>query len=92
MPPYAGEGVNMAMLDSLVLARALSGEGTVQTAIAAYQGEMFARTAKIAAMTMENTEKFYAPDASEQVVRMFQSFAGQAAAASLAAELQPEAS
>ena len=35
MPPYAGEGVNMAMLDALVLARKLGGTGSVAEAIVA---------------------------------------------------------
>lgn len=80
MPPYAGEGVNMAMLDALVLSRALVNQADQEAAIASYQREMFARTAQIATETMANTERFYAPDAGAQVVAMFQGFARMAAA------------
>lgn len=79
MPPYAGEGVNMAMLDALVLSRELAAQTGRQAAIAAYQQEMLARTAQIAQGTMANTERFYAPDAGAQIVAMFQDFARLAA-------------
>jgi len=76
MPPYAGEGVNMAMLDALVLSRFLLSEDTADDAIAAYEAEMFARMRSMTADTMVNTEMFYAPDACERVVALFRSFAG----------------
>jgi 2-polyprenyl-6-methoxyphenol hydroxylase-like FAD-dependent oxidoreductase len=79
MPPYAGEGVNMAMLDALVLSRSLLNETTTLAAIASYETEMFARMKDITQDTMSNTEMFYAPDASERVVNMFKSFAASAA-------------
>jgi 2-polyprenyl-6-methoxyphenol hydroxylase-like FAD-dependent oxidoreductase len=74
MPPYAGEGVNMAMLDALVLSRQLNSQKGFAQAIAAYQEEMFARMKEMTDDTMRNTEMFYAPDAADQVVRMFKSF------------------
>ncbi len=80
MPPYAGEGVNMAMLDALVLSRELAQQPDLTSAIAAYQQEMFARMAHFSDMTMANTHRFYAPDAASQIVAMFQDFARQAAA------------
>jgi 2-polyprenyl-6-methoxyphenol hydroxylase-like FAD-dependent oxidoreductase len=76
MPPYAGEGVNMAMLDALVLSRLLLTEQTPSAAIAAYEAEMFARMREMTEDTMVNTEMFYAPDATNRVVTMFQSFGG----------------
>jgi len=76
MPPYAGEGVNMAMLDALVLSNFLLSEDTPTKAIAAYEEEMFARMRSMTADTMVNTEMFYAPDACERVVALFQSFGG----------------
>ncbi|MFN2977536.1 FAD-dependent oxidoreductase [Terriglobus aquaticus] len=75
MPPYAGEGVNMAMLDALVLSRLLLSESSTADAIAAYQAEMFARMREMTADTMQNTGMFYAPDAADRVVAMFRSFA-----------------
>lgn len=80
MPPYAGEGVNMAMLDALVLSRALVNQADQEDAIASYQSEMLARSAQIATDTMANTRRFYASDAGAQVVAMFQGFARMAAA------------
>jgi len=74
MPPYAGEGVNMAMLDALVLSRFLLSEATPAAAIAAYEAEMFSRMRSMIADTMANTEMFYAPDACERVVALFRSF------------------
>jgi 2-polyprenyl-6-methoxyphenol hydroxylase-like FAD-dependent oxidoreductase len=76
MPPYAGEGVNMAMLDALVLSRQLFGESDSAGAIAAYESEMFARMRDMTEDTMLNTEMFYAPDASDRVVSLFRSFGG----------------
>jgi 2-polyprenyl-6-methoxyphenol hydroxylase-like FAD-dependent oxidoreductase len=79
MPPYAGEGVNMAMLDALVLSRELLREGDAAGAIARYEAEMFARMREMTDDTMMNTEMFYAHDAADRVVGLFRSFAGAAA-------------
>ena len=74
MPPYAGEGVNMAMLDALVLSRLLLSEESPSIAIAKYESKMFSRMRQMTADTMANTEMFYAPDASDRVVALFSSF------------------
>ena len=71
MPPYAGEGVNMAMLDALVLSQRLLSETEAAGAIAGYEAEMFARMRDITEDTMKNTEMFYAPDAAERVSGFF---------------------
>lgn len=76
MPPYAGEGVNMAMLDALVLSKFLLSEESSSVAIAKYETEMFARMRHMTADTMTNTEMFYAPDAASRVVALFRSFGG----------------
>jgi 2-polyprenyl-6-methoxyphenol hydroxylase-like FAD-dependent oxidoreductase len=76
MPPYAGEGVNMAMLDALRLSELLLNEPSFSDAIATYEAEMFARMQHMTADTMANTEMFYAPDASDRVVALFRSFSG----------------
>jgi 2-polyprenyl-6-methoxyphenol hydroxylase-like FAD-dependent oxidoreductase len=76
MPPYAGEGVNMAMLDALVLSKLLLVSDSPSAAIATYEAEMFARMQHMTAETMLNTEMFYAPDASNRVVALFRSFGG----------------
>jgi 2-polyprenyl-6-methoxyphenol hydroxylase-like FAD-dependent oxidoreductase len=79
MPPYAGEGVNMAMLDALVLSKFLLSEDAPGDAIAAYETEMFSRIQSMTADTMANTEMFYAPDACERVVALFRRFGGEEA-------------
>jgi 2-polyprenyl-6-methoxyphenol hydroxylase-like FAD-dependent oxidoreductase len=84
MPPYAGEGVNMAMLDALVLSRQMLGEAELSQAIASYETEMFARMRHMTEDTMSNTEMFYAPDASDRVVNLFRSFGGAEAILSAA--------
>jgi 2-polyprenyl-6-methoxyphenol hydroxylase-like FAD-dependent oxidoreductase len=76
MPPYAGEGVNMAMLDALVLSKLLLSEDVPLQAIAAYEAEMFARMRDMIADTMANTAMFYSPDACDRVVALFRTFAG----------------
>jgi 2-polyprenyl-6-methoxyphenol hydroxylase-like FAD-dependent oxidoreductase len=81
MPPYAGEGVNMAMLDALVLSRLLLSDESPASAIAIYETEMFARMRHMTADTMANTEMFYAPDAADRVVALFRSFHATEAAA-----------
>ena len=85
MPPYAGEGVNMAMLDALVLSRLLLSKEDFCDAITAYEAEMFARMRPITEDTMMSTEMFYAPDAPDRVVALFRSF-GAAEAVPPAAE------
>jgi len=79
MPPYAGEGVNMAMLDALVLSKFLLSADTPGNAIAAYETEMFSRMRSMTVDTMVNTEMFYAPDACKRVVALFRSFVGEPA-------------
>ena len=74
MPPYAGEGVNMAMLDALVLSQQLATHNDTAQAISAYEAEMFARMRHMVDDTMTNTEMFYAPDAASSVVNLFPQF------------------
>lgn len=64
MPPYAGEGVNMAMLDALELGKCLTGNDFTDTrsAIAAFEKQMCARAAETAAMTLESTEGLHSAD------------------------------
>ena len=80
MPPYAGEGVNMAMLDALVLSKLLLCERSCSEAIAKYETQMFDRIQHITSDTMANTEMFYAPDAADRVVALFRRFARNEAA------------
>ena len=73
MPPYAGEGVNMAMLDALELSECLTGKEypDTQKAIAVYERQMRARASEVAKMTLEQTAWMHAPRALEKMVAMF---------------------
>jgi len=67
MPPYAGEGVNMAMQDAYELAEALiSGEG-----IAVYEKKMLERAAEVTAITLESTERLHSEGAVDWLLGMF---------------------
>ena len=80
MTPFAGEGVNLAMLDSLELANNIittykdkGGEG-MDDAVKAYEEKMFSRTEKKMKKTLRNQKILFADDAVEAIVRMFNSF------------------
>ncbi|MBJ9984183.1 FAD-dependent monooxygenase [Acinetobacter sp. S40] len=74
MPPFAGEGVNVAMLDALNLSEYLcSGQfSSLQVAIAAYEDEMRMRAAEMAKYSLENGERMHAPDALKNMLNFFQ--------------------
>lgn len=65
MPPYAGEGVNMAMLDALELSQCLLNDDYPDTlsAIAAYEKQMRVRASETAEMTMQSTELLHSDEA-----------------------------
>ncbi|WP_020598114.1 FAD-dependent oxidoreductase [Spirosoma panaciterrae] len=73
MPPYAGEGVNMAMLDALELSNCLtSGAYTnTQTAIAEYENQMRARASEVARLTLAQTASLHSSDAIPNLLDLF---------------------
>ncbi len=73
MPPYAGEGVNMAMLDAVELADCLTDEQfpDSRSAISHYEKQMRQRAAGTAADTMRNTQGLHGPDGIGFMLRMF---------------------
>lgn len=73
MPPYAGEGVNMAMLDALELSESLTSKAftDVQLAIAHYEAQMFTRFAEVGKETLYNTKFMHSPDGLKKLLEMF---------------------
>nr|AGU10167.1 FAD binding domain [uncultured organism] len=73
MPPFAGEGANMAMLDALELSEALmSGRfNTVHEAIGAYEISMRFRAAAAARESLLNGKRMHGVDALEKMLEFF---------------------
>lgn len=73
MPPYAGEGVNMAMLDALELSRCLTSDDfpDVQAALAAYEKQMLTRFAEIGGITLAQTASIHSPNALANLLDLF---------------------
>jgi 2-polyprenyl-6-methoxyphenol hydroxylase-like FAD-dependent oxidoreductase len=73
MPPYAGEGVNMAMLDALELYECLTGGAyqDISQAIAGYEKGMRSRAAEITRLTLEQTAALHQPDGLQYLICMF---------------------
>jgi 2-polyprenyl-6-methoxyphenol hydroxylase-like FAD-dependent oxidoreductase len=65
MPPFAGEGVNMAMLDALELSQCLMSDDfpTILSAISAYEKQMRIRAAEAARQSLDSTDLLHSPDA-----------------------------
>ena len=71
MPPYAGEGVNMAMLDALELSESLLQNEDVQTALHAYESGMLSRAKIVTEITMQNTVALHEPEALHYIIGVF---------------------
>lgn len=73
MPPYAGEGVNMAMLDALELSLCLTNTPfpDMRSAIAHYEQQMRNRAAETARVTMESTLMLHSPEALSFINAIF---------------------
>jgi 2-polyprenyl-6-methoxyphenol hydroxylase-like FAD-dependent oxidoreductase len=74
MPPYAGEGVNMAMQDAYELAEWLTGShGTdMQSAITAYETQMRRRAAEVTEQTLYNTQMLQSEGALSNILKIMQ--------------------
>ena len=82
MTPFAGEGVNLAMWDAMLLGQSLAGvlkdgsdKDKVWEAMRAFEEEMFTRAGEKAQQTWDNMQMFSQPDAAEKTVEMFKTMA-----------------
>jgi 2-polyprenyl-6-methoxyphenol hydroxylase-like FAD-dependent oxidoreductase len=73
MPPFAGEGANMAMLDALELSECLTSAqfNSVEEAIAHYEINMRDRAARAAFQSLENGERMHSAAALEKMLAIF---------------------
>ncbi|MGV3704633.1 MAG: FAD-dependent oxidoreductase [Arcticibacter sp.] len=64
MPPYAGEGVNMAMQDAFELAACLSdpGHDGMLSAISAYEMRMLKRSSDVTQLTLDSAKMLHSDD------------------------------
>ncbi|MFD2287862.1 FAD-dependent monooxygenase [Pedobacter petrophilus] len=73
MPPFAGEGVNMAMLDALELSECLANNQhqSIKEAISFYERNMQHRAALAAKESLENGEKMHNQNALNTMIEFF---------------------
>jgi 2-polyprenyl-6-methoxyphenol hydroxylase-like FAD-dependent oxidoreductase len=73
MPPFAGEGANMAMLDALELSECLTADQypTLLEAISFYEVNMRKRAAAAAQQSLENGERMHSKDALNVMLKIF---------------------
>ncbi|WP_448097494.1 FAD-dependent oxidoreductase [Luteibacter yeojuensis] len=72
MSPFAGEGANLAMFDGAELAKAIIAHpGDIEAALAAYEKDLFPRSATTAAKSDRNLSLFFNDRAPWSVVEFF---------------------
>ena len=78
MSPFAGKGVNLAMIDGAELALAIAGHpGDIEAALSAYETAMFPRGAAAAAASAANLELSFERDAPRALLDLFAGYFAQ---------------
>lgn len=74
MPPYAGEGVNMAMQDAFELCDCLTDPQftDLKSAIRAFEKQMLKRASEVTQMTLDSTEMLHSGDPIQNMMRLFE--------------------
>lgn len=75
MPPFAGEGVNMAMQDALDLSEYLVSDqySTIHEAIKMYEDKMLKRASAAARESLDNGEMMHSEDSLQSMLELFSS-------------------
>jgi 2-polyprenyl-6-methoxyphenol hydroxylase-like FAD-dependent oxidoreductase len=77
MSPFAGEGANLAMLDGAELGKAIVAHpGDIEAALAAYEKDLFPRSAKAAEEAARNLELCFDERAPHSLLDQFAAYAG----------------
>ena len=70
MSPFAGVGVNFAMLDALELALALTQATDINAAVRSCEASMFERATKASATAITNQNRCFSPDGAQQLAKV----------------------
>lgn len=72
MSPFSGEGANLALYDGAELGKAIAANpGDIEAALAAYEADLFPRSASAAAEADRNQKLFFDDNAAQGLVDLF---------------------